>query len=112
MAVEEPSSINLSAAAQRSGGDISRLGVALSEQASSLSLTIDEQREQTRSRLAWALVIVVIMATILLIGVGLLSNAYAKRAIELATALVSPLVAILDTVIGFYFGANSNQNTN
>jgi formate/nitrite transporter FocA (FNT family) len=70
-----------------------------------------ELRERTRSRLALLLAGVVVALALLLVvftATDLLSSNQAK---DLAAAVLSPVIAVTGTALGFYFGGRSSNGS-
>jgi hypothetical protein len=65
-------------------------------------------RERTRSRLAQALVGALILVTLGLVVLTAFDAITVDEAKDLAVAVLSPLVAITGTALGFYFGGRKD----
>ena len=63
-------------------------------------------REQTRSLLAQALVALLVVVSILLIVFVATGNINIDDAKDLAGTVLSPLIAVTGTALGFYFGGH------
>lgn len=64
---------------------------------------VDENRERMRGRLALALILL-LGAVVLLALLGLLSGKIAVRDLKELLIFLGPLVALVSTAVGFYFG--------
>jgi hypothetical protein len=63
-------------------------------------------REETRSKVAYALVGLLISVSLLLIGFTATDLLKIDETKDLALAILSPVVAITGTVFGFYYGGH------
>jgi hypothetical protein len=65
---------------------------------------IEGVREQTRSRLAQALVALLFLVATLLVVLTAFDKLSVEEAKDLAATVLGPVVAVTGTALGFYFG--------
>ena len=67
----------------------------------------EKERELTRKRLALLLAAVVVLISLLLVVLTATNNLSITEAKELAGFVLSPLIGVTGTALGFYFGGHS-----
>lgn len=70
------------------------------------TIDLETIREQTRSYIAKALVLLLVAVTLALIGLTAWHRLSVGDAKDLAGAVLSPLIAVTGTALGFYFGGH------
>jgi len=67
-------------------------------------IDLETVREKTRSRLAQLLVVLLVLVALSLIGLTAWGKLSIDEAKDLAGTVLSPLIAVTGTALGFYFG--------
>jgi hypothetical protein len=71
---------------------------------------LETVREETRSRLAQVLVALLVVVALSLVGLTAWGKLSIDQAKDLAGVVLSPLVAVTGTALGFYFGGHHGSN--
>jgi|GEM_PF-6267569 len=88
------------------------LTIAPAEPTVSVGEKIDLEtiREETRSYIAKGLVLLLVAVALALIGLTAWGKLSIDEAKDLAGAVLSPLIAVTGTALGFYFGGHHGSN--